>query len=213
MKIILPEDKILIRQYLSEYVEREGYIIKSSYFAALQEARSLTGRNANGDVINEESTGCWSGTSVYFILIDHISEFFVEQTFSTNHDRYVNCLEKLGGLIKEEAEIIYKVRNSFLHKFNLYSKNDKYNYVFAVGRDPYSLIDFAKKPWSGDFNDKVTPENQTSISLRKIQDLVEDMNKNLLKRLDDNSFFVNLTQEVALKNFLDFNTIAYKDNK
>ena len=119
MRITLPEDKILIRQYLSEFIKNKGYIIKSSYFAALQEARSLTGRDENGNVINEEKTGCWSGTCVYFILIDHISEFFIEQSLVKNHDRYINCLEKFGGLKKDDAEIIYKLRNSFLSLRNI----------------------------------------------------------------------------------------------
>lgn len=213
MKISLPGDKNLVRQYLSELIERGEYIIKSSYFAALQEARALTGRDKDGRVIKEERTGCWSGTCVYFVLIDHISEFFIEQSFAHNGDRYIYCLETLGSLNNEDAKIIYKLRNSFLHKFNLYHKSKDGNYVFAVGRDPDTLIELAKQPWDGNFNNAVDQNHKTSVSLRKIQDLVENMNKNLLKSLEADDLFINLPQDTSLKNFLDFNTIAYKDIK
>ncbi|MFA7365119.1 MAG: hypothetical protein WCZ12_02040, partial [Patescibacteria group bacterium] len=44
------------------FLAQSQYRCKSSYFAALKEARGLTGRSIDsGQIISEKETGCWAG--------------------------------------------------------------------------------------------------------------------------------------------------------
>lgn len=212
------EEKLLVQRYLSCEWTDGIHNYKSSYYAALLEARKHAGRNTlTGKIEDEEKTGCWSGACTYMTLIDHVGGFFADGVNKDNRESFMGCLEKFSYLKEKiDFDTIYSLRNSFIHKFNLYNDNKKYNnsHIFSVNRDPINLIIKAKMPWDGIYKKEgIDSEYITSVSLRRLGDMVEDIHLNLLKKISNNELKITIPEELDLESFLNLNTIRYIPSK
>lgn len=143
MLITNEEDKEIILNYLNkEYLIESGQTCKSSYFAALRHARELTGRCLkDGSLELKENTGSWAGACMYLILIDHIGEKFCKNNKTpSSKNAFLKALEGFTDIQEEERVILYQLRNSFLHQFNLYNLPTAKGYIprhFSVNRGGY----------------------------------------------------------------------------
>lgn len=209
------------KEAIKVYLTREGQVkekkFKSSYLAALIHARELTGRNIETGVIeNEKQTGSWAGACMYLILIDHIGGLFRDKNkpIDNNLGDIKAALKSFTELCKKDIDILKQLRNSFLHKFNLFDfpKDPRYKKrLFSVDRSNI-LITYPKKEIDCEIYE-IKEDNQleytTSISLKKIGDLVEEIHKRLLALLEDDSLLLILKENKSLKEFLGLNIIIY----
>jgi len=164
-----PTDKNEISQYLKGEFSDHGQTCKSSYFAALENARMLGGRCLkDGTIERHEKIGSWPSACLYLILIDHIGNMFekkgVDQIKKSSFKR---ALHNFTNLKEVEIDTLYQLRCSFLHQFNLYNNDKRYTpRHFSVNRGS-DLIKFPEKGFSGKLNE-ISPQNATKISLAKI---------------------------------------------
>jgi len=206
-------DKEAVKRYLNTEFSCGSKTCKSSYFAALRHARELTGRCLkDGSIEIKEHSRNWAGACMYLILIDHIGGKFGNKDKDCKENcSFLKALESFTELEKGQRDILYQLRCSFLHQFNLYDlqKNKKYtdrHFSVHIGSELISLPEI-------EFNGKlsnISEKNKTSISLLKVGDLVEEMHKKILCLLDDNKLEVEVPQRKALDYFLDANTICYQ---
>ncbi len=219
-EIIINDDskKLLVFQYLSSKYKSESLTCKSSYFALLNHARNATGRCCkNGSIDFIEKTGDWSGACMYLILIDHIGGRFRNNNkqIDSNLKDFAAALKSFTGLSNKKIEILRELRNSFLHKFNLYNFPEDKKFVcrlFSVNRGeeliklPIKNLDDSEKSLS-----KIKDDNKTCISLKKLGDLVENMHKKILSLLKSGDLIVITENSENLEDFLNANTICYKE--
>lgn len=214
MIIVTSKDKNSIRLYLNtEYNHSlNNKKCKSSYFAALSHGRSLTGRNSiTGIIENSDKTGDWAGACMYIILIDHIGKKFKNSNkIISEKNSFLEALASFTTLTELERVILYQLRNSFLHQFNLYDIPKDKDYIprhFAVNRGD-TLITLPTSDFDGNLNN-ISIENATIISLPKLCDLVEEMHKNILDCLDKNLLNAVIPSGFTLEALLSANTICY----
>lgn len=207
-----PEDKQSVKRYLvAEYVEKDHHC-KSSYYAAFKHARALTGRDGQGKLSNYDHAGDWAGACMYMILIDHIGGLFrlSGRTISEDVKDFRAALEVFSTLPKEHIELLRQLRNSFLHKFNLYDiprDNNLTPCLFTVnnGDELISTFSLVREQFNGQFD-------HVDISLRKLGDLVEDMHVRILDALEHDELIVCLPDEFdSLEILLDSNTMMYRN--
>ena len=209
------EDKKLVLNYLTKEYKDGNYECKSSFYAALLHARDLTGRNLDTRKLeDEEKTGSWAGASMYFILIDHIGGMFrdCEENDNIGNDFSI-ALKHFSNLSECQIDILYQLRNSFIHQFNLYqfpdNKKKFENRHFSVNRDPDNFIVEPSEKF--DNLDDLNGNNKTKVSLRLLGDLVEGMISDILQKLENDKLIVFSKYEVStLKNYLNVNTICYQ---
>jgi hypothetical protein len=218
--ILIDDDskKLLVFQYLSNKYKSGNLTCKSSYFALLSHARSATGRCCkNGSIDFIEKTGDWSGACMYLILIDHIGGRFRNKNkeIDSNLKDFGAALKSFTGLSKKKIEILRELRNSFLHKFNLYNFPEDKKFVcrlFSVNRGeefirlPMKNLEDSEKSLS-----KIEDGNKTCVSLKKLGDLVENMHKKLLSLLNSGDLIVVTENSDNLEDFLNANTICYEE--
>ncbi len=161
-------------------------------------------------LISLDHAGDWSGACMYMILIDHIGGMFRlgSKPLDENIKDFRAALETFTDLSQEDIEILRQLRNSFLHKFNLYYIPDdktQIPWLFSVGIGDQliDVSDLARKNGGGKFNDAI-------ISIKKLGDLVEGMHQNILQSLEKNELIVRIHDEFeGLDELLDSNTIVY----
>gem|GEM_PF-1852912 len=214
-------DKKLIENYLNgEWPHQTliGYSCISSFGAALREARNLTGRNAiNGEIFDYSKSGNWAGACMYLILIDHMGEKFKKEGFlSKSTGAFLLALQNFTSLTKHEIEIIYQLRNSFLHQFNLYNlpQNKKFDPRHFVVHRGSPLITLPLVNFEGNLAD-INADNATLISLVEIGDMVEEMISNLKQLLTNDQLIVNTEIEghkYSVVELLSANTFCYQAN-
>lgn len=101
---MISKDELI--RYLNGPYRLGNFEFKSAYFAALQEARLITGRDEQtGNILSSDKTGCWSGALVYMTLIDHIGGVF-QKTLRTQNEikgpDFIFTLKNFTNLSKEE---------------------------------------------------------------------------------------------------------------
>jgi hypothetical protein len=152
----------------------------STFNAALNEARHLTGRDRNGRLTRPTPT-LWGGTLVYFALLDQIGESLRPlrgRKLATKKGRskepsLQKALRQFGPkrLTSTQREVLYALRCSFAHEFGLI--NTRSGRCFKVTDSPGGkLIVPPRTEW-----DKVIPNltaaNQTTVNLVTLGSLVE----------------------------------------
>ncbi len=182
-------DPISIHLILKEHKQEDGKILESCLTHALWEARHITGRDQATGVILEplpegSYPGRWSGTMIYFSILDQIGECYQPTGAVPNSTNSIQkALELFTSLPPLERDAIYALRNAFFHDFSLYNRNNKYpnlQHVFNVDNHPTNppvLLPATK--WEGAMSNN-NPENITYINLRALGDLVENIYLKLL---------------------------------
>lgn len=214
-------EKILIKNYFSgewPHPTQIDHCCISSFSAALREARSSTGRSLeDGVIIDSQKSGNWAGACMYLILIDHIGEKFKRNGFVSNSTgAFILALQNFTGLSQDEIEILYQLRNSFLHQFNLYNFPQKKSYKkrhFVVHRGA-QLITFPIQEFDGDLAN-ITSNNATMVSLVEIGNLVEEMCSEITTLLNSDQLIVKTELDgtiFSLEEYLQANTVCYQKN-
>ncbi len=174
----------VLAAHLMEHFDDEatGYRYTSGFLVALGSARINTGRNSDGNVVNELETGDWLGAVAWMALLDQIGTCFrptpsAGTTPDAPSDRsLVNALHWWYPELPEpEVMAVYALRCAFLHDFSLWNvhKNPSLQHCFTVDRDPARFVQLPKERWSP--GDAPTHDNQTYVSLRKLGDVVEEI--------------------------------------
>lgn len=189
---------------------------KSSYMAALLDARSLSGRTKDRGYLKDNHTaGSWPAVIIYMILIDHIGSLFKEKSKKYRfHTKYRNtdflrCIDQFSNITEQDALTLYALRNSFVHSFNLFNKNKSdptLQHTFTVTDDPFTLIKQPKNPWNGVFTEK-QPESANSttfVSLTRLSDEAENIHKKVFSLAKKNK--LEFKESELKKNFLYYRT-------
>jgi len=206
---------MIARQYFGDEFISANRMCKSSYRAALIHARELTGRSIHdGRVMFSEKTGNWAGACMYLILIDHIGNKFANnrKIDSGNIRDFIHALDNFTELEIEDREVLYQLRNSFLHKFNLYHLPKK-NTHFLARHFSVNIGDVLIQKPSENFDGNLKnfkETNVTRISLKKLGDMVEEMHNSLLRSIDSNDLVAKLPEETSFEEFLIANILCYK---
>jgi hypothetical protein len=216
MLITNQQDKDFVSKYLGEEFDCVGKKCKSSYFAALEHARELGGRNSkNGAIEKEEYLGSWPSACLYLTLIDHIGNKFAipikggDVIHGTEKNDFLKALQFFTSLGDEDHKTLYQLRCSFLHQFNLYNIEHKgyKNRHFSVHRGS-PLITYPEIEFDGNL-DNISSNNSTGVSLPRVADLVEEIHKKITEHLKNDELIVNIPSGLNLHQYLKANIIRY----
>lgn len=183
-----PREIEVIKNHLGPVKQVENRRLYSSYRAALNDARAVSGRNLlDGKMpTTGESAGSWLGALGYLALLDHIGSCFKPVDMATNKkDRsgIIKALKYFSELEGDEIDAIYALRCSFAHNYSLSNigiseskkRKDALTHRFMVhGSQEGPIVHLRKKQWDGKFRDK-NPDNVTYISLVLLGNLVEEI--------------------------------------
>ena len=175
----------MLSLYLQAPFQQNGLEYKSPYMAALMDARATTGRNVNTGYITDSSkVGNWSGALSYMVLIDHIG-IFISKVDGGNTDKtkFVKDLKDFTNLFEQHIYALYALRCAFAHQYSLINvgrgvKASLLHHQFVVHRGE-DLITLPPISCNG-IRTQETNNFITSISLKKLGDLVEEIHAKLL---------------------------------
>lgn len=189
-------EDILLR-YFSFPMKVSGYVWKSPYFAALIDAREVTGRDIfSGKKINEKAHGCWLGALGYMALVDHIGGLIRKKRVSRDNNDFLSALKSFTNLNEKERKVLYALRCSFAHNYHLYNNEAKdkskiHHFMVTSGLENNQLITFPKTQWSGLHGARYKKDsNKTTVNIELFADLVEGMHLNILDDIKKNKIIV-----------------------
>ena len=172
------EDDTALRLHVLIYPRQvgEGRIGTTSFFAALGDARSATGRDDNGAIEDEPRSGSWLGAIGYMALLDQIGKSIKPANMPRSEDRegLVLALHHWTDLDEPSIQALYALRCALAHDFSLYNqgRTDR-QHLFALDRqDSGSVVRFPITRWTGNFME-TSNDMRTWVSLRLFGDLVE----------------------------------------
>jgi hypothetical protein len=176
---------IALTRHLQSHVDDETTATRytSGFLAALDDARAASGRDGDGNVVDEERTGHWLGAVGWMILLDQIGSCFRPAPstgaagVAADGHAVLNTLRWWYSELPDlEARALYALRCAFAHDYSLWNLNPKdpsLQHCFVVDRDPVRFVRLPSCPWN--LGDPPTPANQTFISLRGLGDVCEEI--------------------------------------
>ncbi len=171
--------------YLKPPFRESGFEYKSPYMAALIDARHATGRDIlTGEIVEPNNTGSWAGALTYMALIDHIGNHISKtHNVSVENTSFIRALKDFTSLVDEKIYALYALRCCFTHDYSLINVGKGkmallLHHQFQVHRGE-SLIQFPITPWNG-IRTPATNNLITTVSLKKVGDLVEEIHSKLL---------------------------------
>ena len=206
----------LITSPVDDHVSGLRYV--SGFVAALGAARGASGRDENGIVVAEGETGHWLGAVAWMVLLDQIGTCF-RPTPPAGATPIPPCGRSLLNALhwwypelpEPEAKALYALRCAFAHDYSLWNKNSdpQLQHCFVVDRDPVRFVRLATDQWKPP--SPPTPTNQTSVSLRKLGDVSEEIVSRVRKAAGDDKLDIVLSDGVnELENRYAI-TFRYKD--
>ena len=189
-----------------------GKIYFSCLGQALKDARKASGRNENsGDLDRLEGSHSWLGAIAYLMLVDQIGECYKnpakgESSYSIP---FRKALHYFSDLTQSDNKVLYGLRSSLVHNYSLVSRfrrdpNDPwdYCYVFGLQADSNSpLIIPPNEKWRGDISLIEREKHSTTITLRKVGDLVEKMYKYIIDLHGKGQLEITMDPEELVKCF------------
>ena len=178
------------------------HVRESALHAGLREARSNAGRRwCNGSLATGQPSGSWAATLIYFSILDQLGGAVKPRTWSgsagrNDFDRALRYYLPPGRLPKKERELLYELRNAFVHDFCLMNvrKRPERRWWHSVvprqwrpgRRDPGTLftldggatgnmVDRAQRRWNGGWGDADRIGAHTTINIRAFGDMVEEI--------------------------------------
>lgn len=130
-----PDESIVLDRYLDLTPDVSGgQIRKSSFAAAVEEARSTSGRDSNGFVVacRQSDAGRWIGAIAWLCLLDQLGHTITLTSSVPRGDRAVErfkgCLGDFAtGLVgQDEPALLWSLRNSLAHDFCLYGGGQQF---------------------------------------------------------------------------------------
>lgn len=187
-------DNVLLNYFKYPWKDISGNTWKSPYMAALIDARKVTSRNIRTGIKLNKEHGCWLGALGYMALVDHVGGIIKLKNISPGENDFISALKYFTKLNEEERKVLYALRCSFAHNYHLYNNNTKdkdkiHHFTVTSGSKSDSLIIFAQEKWDGDHETK-SSRNKTIINLELFGDLVEEMHKNIIKKIEDDKIEV-----------------------
>lgn len=188
----------MINQYLQLPFQQNGMEIKSPYIAALTDARAATGRNVNTGVIEDVTkVGNWSGALSYMVLIDHIGIFIKKvANGNTSGTTFIKALKDFTDLSDLHINALYALRCAFAHQYSLINVGQGGNANAALRHHQFQvhrgevLITLPAIPWDG-IRRQETNNLITSVSLKKLGDLVETIHATIVDLAAANQVIAN----------------------
>lgn len=181
-----------------------GNTWKSPYMAALIDARKVTSRNIRtGKKLNRDH-GCWLGALGYMALVDHVGGIIKLKNKSNSDNDFISALKQFTNLNEKERKALYALRCSFAHNYHLYNNNTKdenkiHHFTVTSGSKSDSLIIFPQEKWDGDHETKIS-RNKTIINFELFGDLVEEMHKNIIKKIEDDK--VEVVNQTLIETYI-----------
>lgn len=173
-----PEDLIELYLFLPvtlEIAPGQRFVFRSSLEALLTDAHRVTGRDDNGDVVDEGLLGTWLGAMGYLSLIDQAGKAVRWSTRPAVADSPFEAILVQHGVPASEAAALYGLRNAMVHSYGLANENHnrpECQHFFRLevwGGAP--RVVFPDTPWNGDPAD--VNGHETTVSLQAVGNLGE----------------------------------------
>lgn len=178
-----------------------GNTIESCLSAALRDARKFTGRQSTTGLPDSEEKlgylGSWGGAICYMTILEQIGKCYrpSSKTIIVTDSPIQKALSYFTSLRDDEINAIIALRNAFFHDFGLHNRNSNFpsrQHVFLVTNHPTDpVVKLPKNLWDGAMNSR-NPENTTTINLKALGDIVEDIYKELLSLDSKNQLELDL---------------------
>lgn len=198
-----PSSDDLIKLYLFLPVEieiqRQTVQVKSALEALLTDAHRVTGRDDDGNVLNEEHLGTWLGVMGYLALVDQIGKVLKWTSRPDCSGAKFEQILQQHGKTEAEAAALYGFRNAMVHSYGLANENrdkPKRQHYFRLnvwGGSP--LVDFPRRPWDGDPTN-VGEDVTTTVSLQAVGNLGETLVLDLQESYLNDNTSVTLRKDV-----------------
>jgi hypothetical protein len=177
-----PEEAKALTDYLDRpYVRPDGLILKSSFWAALLDAREATGRDLdNGAVVDgQDRSKYWLGAIGYLCFIDEVGSAVCPAGRRPPREQN-GVLAALGAwtdLPEREREAIWALRCALAHDYSLVNTNPRrggaqLDHRFQLHDQPGPLVVLPARRWCGSF-DHLFADEDTVVSLREVGTLAE----------------------------------------
>ena len=175
------DDIVKLYLFLPVDVEFRGRMVqaKSALDSLIVDAHRVTGRNDDGDVVDEEHLGTWLGAMGYLALIDQLGK--VLRWSDRNVGPWTSPFEQIleqHGKSRAEAAALYALRNAMAHNYGLANRNanrpecQHYFQLRVLGGE--TLVKLPSSAWDGT-PDGVSAESTTVVSLQAIGNLGEEL--------------------------------------
>lgn len=166
-----------------------GFQVHSSLTKAIIEARSITGRNILDGVpieTEKEKLGWWSGAVIYLTILDQIGSIYRDNSVTRRLGRDNEIIKALDyfaqSLGVDEIFAIYGLRCAFHHDFSLINigrGNNPIHHNFLLHQeDEGEIVVVPTTHWDGILAN-LGQGNRTTINLKRLGDLVEDIYRHL----------------------------------
>jgi len=175
-----------------------NFQIFSGFRQGLSEARTVTGRNEKGEIVNDEKPlKPWLGTLGYMALLDQIGTCFrrkgVEDAGRHIPHDFKKALYRFGKFEASDdkgkiIDALYALRCSFAHDSALLNCTPAggYNYRFSVVWETNGkMVSLPMQDWDKGFSPgHHYPERMTKVSLKLFVDFAEDICSTLFELAD-----------------------------
>lgn len=186
-----------IKRHLGDVEAIGNFQIFSGFRQGLNEARTVTGRNEKGEIVNDEKPlKPWLGALGYMALLDQIGTCFKQKGVADDFGDVKKFKAALYRFGKFEAsddkgkiiDALYALRCSFAHDFALLNCTPagKYNYRFSVVWETEGkMVSLPIQDWDKGFSPgHHYPERMTIVNLKLFVDFVEDICSTLFELAD-----------------------------
>ncbi len=182
---------------------------KSSFKAALCDARKTTRRQSNGNTKSGINHGNWLGAIGYMTLLDQIGNCLKpagkpQSKYKTGLKR---ALDYFSDLPETEINALYALRCSFAHDYSLINidnhydeKNkhkDKLSHRFHVGISG-KIVSLPHQKWDRNFKNI---SNVTYVNLAAFGDLVEQICHKIKKKYQEGKLELSLPIEEFMEKY------------
>lgn len=183
-RCMLTETEVLDRYLAPPLRSPDGVELKSSFWAALLDARAVTGRDGSiGQVVRPVDSRAWIGAIGYLCFMDQVGTAVFRPSVGAPDTSagILRALESFTGLSSDERDAIYALRNALAHDYSLINtdprkEHDERSHRFQLHPQPGELAALPARRWNGSFAaGDLAASDDTIVSLREVGDLAEQV--------------------------------------
>lgn len=173
-----------ISRHLYDQHAVNGIKYQSSLIAVLGDARAAADRDGNGEVRPDRRSQSWLAATAYLALLDQVGTSFAIVGVGVAGPTPIHHALKTFSHVQDESttEALYALRCALLHDYSLVNvdrsgKHPMRTHLFRLTADATSpLVQMPTSPWDGRYERfGPTREHETSVNLRKVGDLAEQV--------------------------------------